>query len=181
MSSPAVEQSQQLEPELLECFKRLKLRRMRHLAPQLCLTARTERWRPEELLRVLVEAERKARDESNRQARHRQAGFPTDGAPIGLQLAGQPANAPQLAHAGAPNRRCGSRPAARRARARPRPRLHPGVGLEAPQIRNQPDAVRRAALPSLITPVQSRGRARRAIPPERHSSARPRGLARPAD
>ena len=65
-----------LEPQLLEGLKRLKLRRMRHLAPQLCLTARTQRWRPEELLRVLVEEECKARDESNRLARHRQAGFP---------------------------------------------------------------------------------------------------------
>jgi hypothetical protein len=43
-----------LEPQLREGLKRLKLRRLRHLAPQLCLTARTQRWRPEELLRVLA-------------------------------------------------------------------------------------------------------------------------------
>lgn len=65
-----------LEPQLLEGLKRLKLRRMRQLAPQVCLTARTQRWRPEEVLRVLIEEECTARDESNRLARHRQAGFP---------------------------------------------------------------------------------------------------------
>jgi DNA replication protein DnaC len=76
MNAHAVEQVQQLDPELLDGLKRLKLRRMRHLAPQLCLTARTQRWRPEKLLRVLVEEECKSRDESNRVARQRQAGFP---------------------------------------------------------------------------------------------------------
>ena len=68
--------TEELEPQLLEGLKRLKLRRMRQLAPQVCLTARTQRWRPEEVLRLLVEEECKARDESNRLARHRQAGFP---------------------------------------------------------------------------------------------------------
>jgi len=65
-----------LDPQLLEGLKRLKLRRMRQLAPQVCLTARTQRWRPEEVLRLLVEEECKARDESNRLSRHHQAGFP---------------------------------------------------------------------------------------------------------
>jgi DNA replication protein DnaC len=73
---PAEHLQDALDPQLLEGLKRLKLRRMRHLAPQLCLTARTQRWRPEELLRVLVEEECKARDESNRLTRHRVAGFP---------------------------------------------------------------------------------------------------------
>ncbi len=73
---PTEHSEESLEPQLLEGLKRLKLRRMRLLAPQICLTARTQRWRPEEVLRVLVEEECKARDESNRTARHRQAGFP---------------------------------------------------------------------------------------------------------
>jgi DNA replication protein DnaC len=73
---PAEHLEDALEPEQLEGLKRLKLRRMRQLAPQLCLTARTQRWRPEELLRVLVEEECKARDESNRLTRHRLTGFP---------------------------------------------------------------------------------------------------------
>ena len=77
MSAPPMDRNEEvLDPQLLEGLKRLKLRRMRHLAPQVCLTARTQRWRPEELLRVLVDEECKARDESNRLARHRQAGFP---------------------------------------------------------------------------------------------------------
>jgi DNA replication protein DnaC len=73
---PLEHMEEPLEPQLLDGLKRLKLRRMRLLAPQLCLTARTQRWRPEELLRLLVEEECKARDESNRLARHKQAGFP---------------------------------------------------------------------------------------------------------
>jgi hypothetical protein len=43
-----------LEPELLDGLKRLKLRRMRQLAAPICLTARTQRWRPGEVLRVLA-------------------------------------------------------------------------------------------------------------------------------
>jgi DNA replication protein DnaC len=76
MNALPIERSEEaLEPQLLEGLKRLKLRRMRHLAPHVCLTARTQRWRPEEVLRVLVEEECKARDESNRLARHRQVAF----------------------------------------------------------------------------------------------------------
>jgi DNA replication protein DnaC len=67
---------QGLDGELLEGLKRLKLRRIRELAPELCVTARAQRWRPEELLRVLVDEECRARDESNRVNRHRHAGFP---------------------------------------------------------------------------------------------------------
>ena len=67
---------QGLDSELLEGLKRLKLRRVRELAPEICATARAQRWRPEELLRVLVEEECRARDESNRVNRHRHAGFP---------------------------------------------------------------------------------------------------------
>ena len=49
---------------------RLKLAAMRRLAPELLLTARTQRWAPEELLRTLVEAEISARDASNACTRH---------------------------------------------------------------------------------------------------------------
>ena len=55
-----------LDDELVNGLRRLKLRRIRQLAPELCLTARTQRWRPEELLRVLVTEECAARDQSNR-------------------------------------------------------------------------------------------------------------------
>jgi DNA replication protein DnaC len=65
-----------LEDELVQGLRRLKLRRMRHLAPELCVTARIQRWRPEEFLRVLVTEECAARDENNRELRVRTAAFP---------------------------------------------------------------------------------------------------------
>ncbi len=77
---------EQLDPELVGRLRRLKLRRIREVAGEVCLTARTQRWRPEELLRVLVEEECKARDEANRQARLKQAGFPVDKRLDGFQL-----------------------------------------------------------------------------------------------
>src|SRR5258708_5559331 len=49
---------------------------MRRLAPELLVTAKTQRWNPEEFLRTLVEAEITARDESNAPTRMRQAAFP---------------------------------------------------------------------------------------------------------
>ena len=65
-----------LDADLEAGLKRLKLAAMRRLAPELLLTARTQRWRPEELLRVLVEAEVAARDASNIANRRKAAGFP---------------------------------------------------------------------------------------------------------
>jgi DNA replication protein DnaC len=49
---------------------------MRRLAPELLVTAKTQRWKPEEFLRTLVQAEIAARDESNARTRRRQAAFP---------------------------------------------------------------------------------------------------------
>ena len=46
------------------------------LAPELLLTAKTQRWAPEELLRPLVEAEISARDASNARTRLKAAAFP---------------------------------------------------------------------------------------------------------
>lgn len=65
-----------LAPDLTEGLKRLKMAAMRQLAPELLVTAKTQRWSPEEFLRTLVEAEIAARDESNARARLRAAGFP---------------------------------------------------------------------------------------------------------
>ncbi|MCF7552612.1 IS21-like element helper ATPase IstB [Pseudonocardia sp. WMMC193] len=65
-----------LDADIEAGLKRLKLAAMRRLAPELLLTARTQRWRPEELLRVLVEAEVAARDASNIANRRKAAGFP---------------------------------------------------------------------------------------------------------
>jgi DNA replication protein DnaC len=65
-----------LATDLTEGLKRLKMAAMRRLAPELLVTAKTQRWNPEEFLRTLVEAEIAARDESNARARLRQAAFP---------------------------------------------------------------------------------------------------------
>ena len=65
-----------LAPDLAAGLRRLKLAAMRRLAPELLLTAKTQRWTPEELLRTLVEAEISARDASNARTRLTAAAFP---------------------------------------------------------------------------------------------------------
>ncbi len=65
-----------LAPDLERGLKRLKLRAVRTLAPEVLQTAKVQRWAPEELLRTLVEAEVSARDASNLRARLRSAAFP---------------------------------------------------------------------------------------------------------
>jgi DNA replication protein DnaC len=65
-----------LAADLNAGLKRLKMAAMRHLAPELLVTAKTQRWSPEEFLRTLIEAEIAARDESNARTRMRVAAFP---------------------------------------------------------------------------------------------------------
>lgn len=65
-----------LPADLAAGLRRLKLATIRQLAPELLLTAKTQRWAPEEVLRTLVEAEVAARDASNERARLKAAGFP---------------------------------------------------------------------------------------------------------
>jgi DNA replication protein DnaC len=65
-----------LAPDLHAGLRRLKLAAMRALAPELLVTAKTQRWAPEELLRTLVEAEICARDASNARHRLKVAAFP---------------------------------------------------------------------------------------------------------
>ena len=65
-----------LPADLAAGLKRLKMAAMRRLAPELLVTAKTQRWNPEEFLRTLVEAEITARDESNARTRMRLAAFP---------------------------------------------------------------------------------------------------------
>ena len=67
-----------LDADLEAGLKRLKLAAMRRLAPELLVTARTQRWRPEELLRTLVEAEIAAREASNTINRRKAASFPVE-------------------------------------------------------------------------------------------------------
>jgi DNA replication protein DnaC len=65
-----------LAPDLAAGLRRLKLAAMRKLAPELLVTAKTQRWAPEELLRTLIEAELTARDASNARTRLKSAAFP---------------------------------------------------------------------------------------------------------
>ena len=46
-----------LAPDLTEGLRRLKMAAMRRIAPELLVTAKTQRWSPEEFLRTLVQAE----------------------------------------------------------------------------------------------------------------------------
>ena len=50
-------------------LRRLRLGAMRRLAAEVVVTAKTQRWSPEEFLRTLVEAEIASRDASNARAR----------------------------------------------------------------------------------------------------------------
>ena len=65
-----------LSADLADGLRRLKLAAMRRLAPELLVTAKTQRWSPEELLRTLVDAEITSRDESNARTRLKAAAFP---------------------------------------------------------------------------------------------------------
>jgi DNA replication protein DnaC len=66
-----------LAADLEHGLRRLKLASIRRIAPELLVTAKTQRWTPEELLRALVETEIAARDASNTRLRGKQANFPT--------------------------------------------------------------------------------------------------------
>jgi hypothetical protein len=50
MTAPAAA----LAPELVAGRRRLKLARVRVTAPELCQTAKTQRWAPDEFLRTLI-------------------------------------------------------------------------------------------------------------------------------
>ncbi len=66
----------ELPADLESGLRRLRLGAMRRMAAELILTAKTQRWTPEEFLRTLVEAEIGARDDSNARTRLKLACFP---------------------------------------------------------------------------------------------------------
>lgn len=67
-----------LPSDLEAGLRRLKLAAIRHNAPEVLVTAKTQRWTPEETLRVLIEIEVVARDESNTRSRMKAARFPVE-------------------------------------------------------------------------------------------------------
>lgn len=66
----------ELPADLEAGLRRLKLSAMRRISPELLVTAKTQRWSPEELLRTLLQAEIASRDESNARNRLKAAAFP---------------------------------------------------------------------------------------------------------
>jgi DNA replication protein DnaC len=66
----------ELPADLDAGLRRLKLATVRRNAPEVLLTAKTQRWTPEEILRTLIEAELTARDASNAANRLKAAAFP---------------------------------------------------------------------------------------------------------
>lgn len=67
-----------LPADLEAALRRLKLSAIRRIAPELMVTAKTQRWSPEEFLRTLLEREVAARDESNVRNRLKAAAFPVE-------------------------------------------------------------------------------------------------------
>ncbi|MCC6498560.1 MAG: ATP-binding protein [Propionibacteriaceae bacterium] len=65
-----------LAPDLEAGLRRLKLAAMRRTAPGLLVTAKTQRWTPEEFLRTLIDAEIASRDASMNAQRLKAANFP---------------------------------------------------------------------------------------------------------
>jgi DNA replication protein DnaC len=73
---PAAPVVPELPADLTAGLRRLKLATIRSIAAAVMLTAKTQRWTPEELLRTLIEAELDARDASNTANRLKAATFP---------------------------------------------------------------------------------------------------------
>jgi len=65
-----------LPEDLVAGLRRLKLATIRSQAPEILLTARTQRWSIEEILRTLITAEISARDRTNQQLRLKAATLP---------------------------------------------------------------------------------------------------------
>jgi len=63
--------------ELVSLLRRMRLPYMRKAAPEICATARSQRWDPTEILRVLLNEEVVGRDQATRRLRRQAAGFPS--------------------------------------------------------------------------------------------------------
>jgi DNA replication protein DnaC len=66
-----------LPDELMALLRRMRLPYLRKAAPEVCATARSQRWDPTEVLRVLLTEEVAGRDGATRRMRRRAAGFPS--------------------------------------------------------------------------------------------------------
>lgn len=66
-----------LPEELTALLKRMRLPYLRRAAPEVCATARAQRWDPAEVLRILLSEEVKGRDSATKRMRRKMAGFPS--------------------------------------------------------------------------------------------------------
>lgn len=66
----------ELPAELVALLRRMRLPYLRQAAPEVCATARAQRWDPAEMLRVLLAEEVAGRDRATRELRRRRAGLP---------------------------------------------------------------------------------------------------------
>ena len=69
-------QAPALSDELDRLLRRMRWPYIRRAAPDICATARAQRWDPAELLRVLIIEEVNGRDIATRRMRRHAAGFP---------------------------------------------------------------------------------------------------------
>ncbi|PWF79705.1 IS21-like element helper ATPase IstB [Kocuria rosea] len=65
-----------LPDDLAAVLKRMRMPYLRAAAPEVLATARSQRWDPTEVLRVLLAEEARGRDEATRAARRKAAGLP---------------------------------------------------------------------------------------------------------
>ena len=65
-----------LPDELTAVLRRMRLPYVRAAAPEVLATARSQRWDPAEVVRVLLEEEARGRDAATRRQRRKAAGFP---------------------------------------------------------------------------------------------------------
>ncbi len=70
-------QAPPLPDELTALIRRMRLPYLRRAAPEVCATARAQRWDPAEVLRVLLAEEVSGRDLASKQIRTSAAGFPS--------------------------------------------------------------------------------------------------------
>jgi DNA replication protein DnaC len=95
---PASDVIPELPADLTAGLRRLKLATIRSIGAAVMLTAKTQRWTPEELLRTLIEAELASRDASNTANRLKAAAFPVTKTLDGFDVHASSIPAPTFAY-----------------------------------------------------------------------------------
>lgn len=74
---PAPPAAPPIPPELEAVLKRMRFPYLRKAAPEVLATARSQRWDPAEVVRILLDEEIKGRDEATRRNHRKQAQLPS--------------------------------------------------------------------------------------------------------